>query len=273
MTENPEKMNTRVIKKTVLALGCATSLFMLGGCAMTDGLYMPANDEIRHYDESTWESNEAVMRAAESAGDYRLALMTGKDFIARHPDHVDARVMTARLMTRTGDAQQALRTLDFIPVAERTDASNMEKARALMTLGSAEKALELLEAMPEAKTDAMPTDKTRNVKKLLAVALSMNGKLDEAATVFESLMSQSDEPEVRYNYARTELYAGRSQHAYDLLAPIVNTFEPAKTAAAMALWRLGREDECRALLSGLVKAEAFDAWIKEHGLRDVPAEH
>lgn len=260
-------MTLRTFKKIALVAALIPAMALLNGCAMTQQEYMTENESIRTYDEATWESNAAVMNAAESAGDYKLALATGKDFIVRNPNHVDARVQTARIMTLTGDAKQALRTLDFITPELMTPAGNIEKARAYLVLGSTDAAVNLLERLVRENPlegENIADEQIRTMHKLYAVALSTNGRLDDARVVFEKLLTIADEPEVRYNYARTELFAGFPDRSFTLLRPIVGTFAPAKPAAAMALWRLGRQEESRALIQGTVDEAAFNEWIKKY---------
>lgn len=269
-------MNKSLFTSSLTAALVVIGTLGLNGCSTLDKDFDATGEHIQTFDNSSWENTRSILRAAERSGNLDMALETSKDFIAINPQHVDARVYAARALTRTGDAQQALRTLSFIKPEQQTAPVQLEMARAQMALGNTAKAHKILVYLvQENASDAALAggdELARDIAKLYAVSLSVNGEFDQANTLFEKLMANSDEADVRYNYARSLMFQCRYDNAYELLSPLVESYPPARPAAAVTLWKMGRTDEGKALLKGLIEPSILEAWLAKQSQALMPQE-
>lgn len=226
-----------------------------------------ANQSIKSFDANRWDSTVSVLRAAESAGNLEAVLATGQDFLVRHPNHVEARVFVARALTRTGDPEQALRTLNFILPERQTDACRLEAARAKLamndTLGAKKTLDRLVKAHPLPEDGTAPDTFTMNVHKLAAVQDAANGDWDKAERAFAQLLGIANDKEIRYNWARVKLFTNDPEGAWRLLEPLVANHENVRPMAAVALYRAGHKARARALLKDRIEPAVLDKWLIE----------
>ncbi|MDO4937214.1 MAG: tetratricopeptide repeat protein [Sutterellaceae bacterium] len=263
-------MFKRIRSFTIVTL----AVISLSGCVAIGPNGIEANDTIRSYDQNSWQSNKALLRAAEESGNYELMVNTARNVVTRSPENQEARVFYAKALTKSGDAEQALRTLTSVD-GKSFPGAHLEKARAMIALGDTAGALSELARFDEtmasekgAPVDAQTkTQLQRDALKLEAVAASLSGSFTKAQAIFESLMQEKDEPDVRFNYARTLLFIGKSQEALNLLQPIVGALPQAKFAAAVALIQLNRKTEARELLRTDMDDVAFEKLLKLHQAR------
>ena len=254
------------MKKGVYKSICLVALlscFVLSGCSILGNAPkgLEANQSIKEYDETSWESNRAVLIAAEQSQNYELMLATGREVIAKDPSNALARIYTARAMTRTGDPSQALRTLSYIEKIDKYPEAVLEKARAQISLGAYADASSSLEALYKTlykNNDEDERELFRETKKLLAVSKALNRDFPASFNVFEELLAENDEPTVRYNYARALMFNNDYAKAYETLKPIIERYPKAKNAAAAALIKLGQIDKARAVLGKDISDDDFN---------------
>ena len=247
---------------------CAALLLVpfLTGCVITDDYVafdskVAPNRQVKTFDEGSWESERALIQAAETAGNWNTVISVANDVVAKNPTNVSARVALARAQTKTGDPTQALRTLSFITGVSTTPLQ-IELARALMALHDRKAALQILQpilATVEKDPTLLTFDERRTAQTLSAVAYAFEGKFGEADQLYEKLLAESDDATVRYNYARSLLLEGRAEDALAQLRPIMDVIPVARPTAVAALLKLGREPEARALLKGVIPDEKIDA--------------
>lgn len=262
----------RLKRLSAFALAAAAAL-VLSGCVAMGPNGVEANETIQTYDQNSWQSNKALLRAAEESGNYELMVNTARNVVTRSPENQEARVFYAKALTKSGDAEQALRTLTTVE-AKRFPGAYIEKARAMVSLGDTAGALGQLAhfdqtvAQKDSTLDAQ-TKKAlqRDALKLEAVSASVSGNFTKAQTIFEGLLQEKDEPDVRFNYARTLLFTGKAEPALKLLQPIVGGLPQAKFAAAVALIELGRKDEARELLRSEMDDAAFEKLLRLHQVK------
>jgi thioredoxin-like negative regulator of GroEL len=204
----------------------------------------------------SWAANEAIMSAAERTGNLEVGLAAGERELAARPDNDDARIMVARLQTRAGRPEMALRSLEGMS-GEATPASLLELARAVLASGSLDEAEA---AIAGAEGAAATAEGQRSVKKLRAILEDLRGRHAEAQEIYESLLAERDEPQVRLNLGRSLLASKDYARSVSVLAPIIDSprFVQARFVAAAAL--AGGGDKARA--RGLLETHIPDSEIR-----------
>lgn len=243
---------------------------VLSGCVVTndyigfDSKAAP-NPQIRKFDENSWDSEKSVIEAAEKTGNWNTVISVANDVIAKNPTNVEARVFLARALTKTGDPTQALRVLNFVTGVD-TSAMRIERARALLSMKDYNGALKFLAPLAESDPTKVSKDLTvadrRTARSLAAIAYSMSKQYAKADALYESLLSELDDPIIRYNYARSLFLEGRAEDSLTQLRPIMDAVPAARPAAVAALMKLGREQEARALLKGHLEPEKIDQLLQ-----------
>lgn len=246
----------------------------LSGCVAMGPDGLQANKTIQSYDQNSWQSNKALLRAAEESGNYELMVSTARNVVTRSPGNQEARIYYAKALTKSGDAEQTLRILTPVE-ASRYPSAHIEKARAMVSLGDTAGALKELSDFDLAfasesarQTDAQTRAQLqRESLKLKAVTASLTSDFSTARSLYEKLMQEKDEPDVRFNYARTLLFTDKPKEALNLLQPLIGVMPQAKFAAAVAMIELGQTKEARNLLNNDIDDAGFDKLLKLHKAR------
>jgi Flp pilus assembly protein TadD len=206
-----------------------------------------------------WQTNRVVIRAAESSGNVHVALSAATEEVAARPDNDEARVILARLLTRTGQPQQALITLE--PVANQNAPEVLlEKGRAELSMGNVAEAAGLLDR--SLASSPLPS-RVREAHKLRAVVFDLSGEHGTAQGLYRSLLGERDDVGIRYNYGRSLIASGDYKQAVSMLLPLVELYEipQARLAAAAAMARSDDREGARNLLHGHVDEDAISRML------------
>ena len=229
--------------RVVICLLCLC--FCVSGCAARKASVR--GDKLVEAGDS-WQTNKVIIRAAEKSGNLDVALVTASSEVSARPDNDEARVILARLLTRTGQPQQALITLESMGDGTKPEAA-LETARAELALGNAEKVNALLD---QAESGSPSRALARETKKLRAVAFDLVGDHAAAQAAYRSLLGEHDEMGVRYNYGRSLIASQDYGKAVSMLLPLVEMYEfpQARVAAAAAMAKNKDVKGARNLLHG-----------------------
>jgi Flp pilus assembly protein TadD len=209
----------------------------------------------------TWAANQAVMRAAERAGNVEVGLNAGQKELDARPDNKEARVFMARLQTMAGLSEQALFTLG--PLKEdQSVAARLEFARAYLRDGRPKEARPILEKLAEELQDL---SEKRAARKLLGICEDMEGQHKKAQALFRQLLVERDEPAVRYNMGSSLIASGNFDEAISVLKPLVDSprYLDARLMTAAALSRKQDKKSARGLLEGYVSESEIKRLLGE----------
>jgi Flp pilus assembly protein TadD len=206
-----------------------------------------------------WQTNRVVIRAAESSGNVYVALAAATEEVAARPGNDEARVVLARLLTRTGQPQQALITLEPVENQSAPD-TLLEKGRAELAMGNVAPAAGLLD---QCLASSPPPAQVREAHKLRAVAFDLSGEHAAAQGLYRSLLGERDDVGVRYNYGRSLIASGDYKQAVSMLLPLVELYEipQARFAAAAAMAGSDDREGARNLLHGLVAEDEISRML------------
>jgi tetratricopeptide (TPR) repeat protein len=224
-----KRLSVLVAFFSILAVGCQAGRSFSSSAAELLG-------------QDGWEANEAVMKAAETAGNVEIGLQAGERELAARPENVEARLFLARLQTRAGLVDQAMFTLE--PLADdRSVAARLELGRANLAGGRLEEA----EAFLQEAMDASPTtDQSRSLRKLSAIAEDLRGRHAEAQKLYAQLLIEHDEPSVRINYGQSLLLSREYSQVVTILTPLLDSPQYVKARFVAAAALAGRKDRAGA---------------------------
>ena len=243
-------------KIALVVLACAS--IAITGCADQP---RSVNKELRT--TGSWEVNRSVMSAAEHSGNYEIALKTGEEELKARPDNDEAKIVVARLLSRTGQPQRAATMLQTI----KDDPDGrvlIERVRSLIAMGMGNLARELIDEQTE--MDAIRGKENQfEARKLLAVALDLEGDNRKAQMQYAALLSQQEDSAVRMNYGRSLIATGDYSQAAEILMPLVDsqTYPRARILAAGALNKSGDPKLARSLLEGYLSDKQIDELMKK----------
>ena len=243
-------------KLALVVLACAS--IALTGCADRP---RTVNKELRT--TGTWEVNRSVMIAAERSGNYEIALKTGEEELKERPDNDEAKIIVARLLSRTGQAQRATSLIETI----KEDPEGLvliERVRALIAMGIGNLARELIDE-PHEMGRIHGKENQFEAQKLLAVAYDLEGENRKAQAQYSALLAQREDSAVRMNYGRSLIATGNYSQAAEMLMPLVESqkFPQARILAAGALNKLGDSRLARSLLEGYLSDKQIDELMKK----------
>jgi Flp pilus assembly protein TadD len=196
----------------------------------------------------SWAANQAIMRAAENAGNYEVGLNAGQKELDARPDNKEARIAMARMQTMAGLSEQALFTLETLK-EEHSNAAKIEFARAYLRDGQTKEARPILEKLTK---EAQDPQEQRTSRKLLGICEDLEGQHQKAQAIFRQLLVERDEPTVRYNLGSSLLASANFDEAISILKPLVDSpkFLEARVMTAAALSRKNDKKSARGLLEG-----------------------
>ncbi len=231
----------------LLCAGCSTTSYSLHGNPIS-------------LDE-TWDSRLRVIKAAEAAGTLDMALTAARKELDERPENAEARVIMARLQTRSGRPDQALAVLEPLKGAPSPE-SRVEEARALLAQDRPGEAKGILTAVTQSNPSAVTT---REANKLVAICTDLEGNHPSAQNMYKALLAERDEVGVRYNLGRSLLAGKQYAEAAATLMPLVDiqALPQARLAAAAALAKSNRKQEAAGLLQGHMPQEQIDRLLAE----------
>ena len=247
------------MQKTGFAFVMGVSL-LLAGCAADQRI--PSEDKALRT-TAAWEVNHAVMTAAERSGNYEIALKTGEDELRAHPDNDEAKIIVSRLLTRTGQPQRAATLLGSI----KDDPDGrvlIERVRSLIAMDMGSLARELIDE-PEELAKIRGKDNQFEARKLLAVAMDLEGDNKRAQAQYTALLSEREDPAVRMNYGRSLIATRDYGLAADILMPLVDSqaYPQARILAAGALFKSGDSRLARNLLEGYLSDRKIEELMRK----------
>ena len=211
----------------------------------------------------TWDVNRSVMIAAERSGNYEIALKTGEEELKERPDNDEAKIIVARLLSRTGQAQRATSLIETI----KEDPEGLvliERVRALIAMGIGNLARELIDEQQEIGS-IRGKENQFEAQKLLGVAFDLEGEHLKAQKQYAALLAQREDPAVRMNYGRSLIATGNFSQAAEVLLPLVDsaTYPQARILAAGALNKSGDTALARSLLQGYISDQKIEGLLKK----------
>jgi Flp pilus assembly protein TadD len=239
---------------------CLAALLLLPGCAARK-----RPDPTLALDNN-WETGLKIIRAAEAGGSLSVALSAAARELELRPENLEARLILARLQTRDGTPDKALATLAALPEktapnAEQDASLALEKGRALLALGKIPEAKEAFGRLPR---DLSPASLRREAEKLRAVAFDLEGRHEDAQSLYRSVLAEREDAAVRYNLGRSLLAGGQYLQAAETLLPLADMQDMprARLAAAAALAKSGRKEMARNMLSGQLAPGTLDSLLE-----------
>jgi Flp pilus assembly protein TadD len=196
----------------------------------------------------SWAANQAIMRAAENAGNYEVGLNAGQKELDSRPGNKEARLYLARLQTMAGFSEQALFTLE--PLKEDLSSeARIEFARAYLREGRPKEARPILEKLGQEKLEPQ---EQRTATKLVGICEDMEGRHQKAQALFRQLLVERDEPTVRYNLGSSLIASNNYDEAISILKPLIDSprYLEARIMTAAALSRKNDKKSARGLLEG-----------------------
>ena len=212
---------------------------------------------------SSWDVNRAVITAAERSGNYEIALKTGEEELKARPDNDEAKIVVARLLSRTGQPQRASVLLESI----KDDPDGrvlIERVRSLIAMGMGGLARGLIDE-PGEMGRIQGEENRFEANKLLAVAFDLEGEHRKAQRQYAELLAQHEDSAVRMNYGRSLIATGSYSQAAEMLMPLVESqkFPQARILAAGALNKSGDSRLARSLLEGYLSDRQIDELMKK----------
>jgi predicted Zn-dependent protease len=203
------------------------------------------------------------MNAAELSGNYEIALKTGEEELKARPDNDEAKIVVARLLSRTGQPQRAASILDSI----QNDPSGkvlIERVRALIAMGMGGLARELIDEQHEMGR-IHGKENQFEAQKLLAVAYDLEGENRKAQAQYSALLAQREDSAVRMNYGRSLIATGNYSQAAEMLMPLVDsqTYPQARILVAGALSKSGDKRLARSLLEGHLSDKKIEGLLQK----------
>ena len=245
----------KIILLCALSVVCA-----LSGC-ITQPQTPPAEKSLKT--TGAWDVNRAVMLAAENSGNYEIALKTGDEELTARPDNDEAKVIMARLLSRTGQAQRANSLIET--VKEDPDGLVLiERVRCLIAMNQGSSARELIDEQEEMGR-IHGKENQFEAHKLLAVALDLEGDNKKAQMHYASLLAQREDSAVRMNYGRSLIATGNYAQAAEILMPLVDShkYPQARILAAGAINKSGDKRMARSLLEGYIPDGQISKLLKK----------
>jgi Tfp pilus assembly protein PilF len=247
------------MKKVVLLSALSLACFVTGCVNLPQT--PPAEKTLKT--TGAWDVNRSVMLAAENSGNYEIALKTGDEELAARPDNDEAKIIMARLLSRTGQAQRASSLIET--VKEDPDGLVLiERVRCLIAMNQGSSARELIDEQEEMGR-IHGKENLFEAHKLLAVALDLEGDNKKAQTLYSSLLAQREDPAVRMNFGRSLIATGNYAQAAEILMPLVDSpkYPQARILAAGAVKKAGDKRQARSLLEGYLPDKQIDGLLKK----------
>lgn len=240
--------------RTALLALLATILLLPAGCAPRHATLKAGDNALRT--GNTWEVNRAVMLAAEQSNNFGVALHAGEQELKERPGNDEARILLARMQSRSGRAEQAMTTLAGVSAEHASSPEwRLEKARACLAANQPAETIRELDALG---TDAGQTQ--REGRKLRAVALDLTGDHRAAQETYRALLIEQDDMNVRYNYGRSLVATADFAEAAAILIPLADNpdYPQARVLASGSLMKSGDAAGARALLEGYLGRQEID---------------
>lgn len=239
-------------------------LFLCAVCSACSTVRVNERGQTTLAVSDSWQTNQGIIKAAESSGNYSVGIAAGNAELAARPDNAEARVALARLFTRTGQPQQAL--LILAPVKDKNAPDVLlEECRAELSRGNVKEAGEYLDQLGAVSLSGAAR---RERDKLAAVSRDLNGDHEAAQTVYRALLSEYDDAGVRYNYGRSLMASGNYSQAVSILLPLAEARElpQARLAAAAAMAKNNNPAGARNLLQGYLPENEIDRLLGKEGI-------
>jgi FimV-like protein len=209
----------------------------------------------------SWAANQAIMRAAENAGNLDVGLNAGQKELDARPDNKEARIYMARLQILAGLSEQALFTLE--PLKEdQSGPVRIELARAYLRGGQTKEARPILEKLTK---EGQNPQEQRTAKKLLGICDDQEGQHQKAQALFRHLLVERDEPSVRYNLGCSLIASNNFDEAISILQPLVDSprYLEARVMTAAAFSRKNDKKSARGLLEGYMSEREIKRLLGE----------
>jgi tetratricopeptide (TPR) repeat protein len=179
------------------------------------------------------------------------------------PDHVDLAPIEGMVALHRGDVDRALALLSAASQQRPDD------ARLLYALGFAYMGKDMLAFAEQAFRRVVELTPDNRALRGLVVQLALRqGHVDAAAEMMRQVLAlpEGDSPAMRRLAAELELQSGQPLQALEYLRPLLAELPGDRGTVQLALmaWeRLGRDDEARQTLDGLLEAhpQSHDLWM------------